>query len=366
MRLYPVYNFASSVSISGAVIRPGSFAIIPGQTRISEVVERAGGLTPLASEMAEITRVTPSLEGPVNERFNINIMQALQGDPHNNFILQNNDQITVVVIPEWKYPIRVSITGEVKRPGSYAMFAGERLSDLIERAGGFTPRAFLRGAVFTRVSVAQEQRRALNRMADQMERDLLQASQNTANTNASTGEVNAQNAEFQRRRQLINSLRDLDIMGRVITKVDTPKNIINTEWDYELQNGDALRIPSTPLTVNIMGAVYSTSSHIYHSNMSINSYISAAGGALKNAHKRMVYLLKADGTSIKLTRNTSMLSSKMWRAPRGYSAKIEPGDTIVVPVKYLDRTGIESVKDTVDIIYKVAVAAGVILRQLDD
>ena len=363
IRLYPVFNFASSVLITGAVINPGVFAILPGHTKVSEIIERAGGLNTLASDLAEITRVTPSLEGPVNERFTINIAQALQGDPQNNLVLQQNDQITVLVIPDWKSQIRVTINGEVRRPGSYAMFAGERLSDLIERAGGFTPRAFLRGAIFTRVSVAREQRHALNRMADQMERDLLQSTQNTSTAVSSTGEATAQRAEFQRRKQLIDSLRTLDIMGRVITKVDSPQNIVNTEWDYELQEGDALTVPRKPLTVNIMGAVYSSSSHVYHSNMSINSYISAAGGALKNAHKRMIYLLKADGTTIKLTRSTSMLSSKMWKAPRGYSAKVEPGDTIVVPVKYLDRTGIESVKDTVDIIYKVAVAAGVILNQ---
>ena len=192
-----------------------------------------------------------------------------------------------------------------------------------------------------------------------MERDLLQSVQNTA-TGAS-GEANAQNAEFQRRRQLINSLREIDIIGRVITKIDSPQNLIGTAWDCQLQDGDTLRIPETPLTVNIMGAVYASSSHIYHPNMGINAYISAAGGALKNAHKRMLYLLKSDGTTIRLTRSTSMLSSKMWKAPRGYSAKIEPGDTIVVPVKYLDRTSLEAVKDTVDIIYKVAVAVGVIL-----
>ena len=99
--------------------------------------------------------------------------------------------------------------------------------------------------------------------------------------------------------------------------------------------------------------------------MSINSYISAAGGALKEAHKRMLYLLKSDGTVIRLTRRTGMLSTP-WKAPKGYSAKIEPGDTIVVPVKYSDRNAIENLKDTVDIIYKVAVAAGVILDQIND
>ncbi|MBQ9419572.1 MAG: SLBB domain-containing protein [Synergistaceae bacterium] len=360
IRLFPIHNLAATARIEGTLLKPGTYAIVPGQTRVADLIQRAGGLKATASDTAEITRVTPSLEGPVNERFTINVAQALQGDPMHNLTLEDNDQITVMIIPEWKQQMRVTIAGEVKRPGVYAMFPGERLSDLLTRAGGFTSKAFLRGAVFTRPSVAEEQKRALNRMADQMERDLLQSMQNspTASTNNTASAIDA---EYQRRIDLIDTLRELDIMGRIITKIDSPQSIVGTPWDYELQSGDILRIPETPLTVNIMGAVYSSSSHIYHPDMGINAYISAAGGALKNAHKRMLYLLKSDGTTIRLTRSTSMLSSKMWKAPKGYSAKIEPGDTIVVPVKYLDRQNMETLKDTIDIIYKVAVAVGVIL-----
>ena len=363
LRLYPVHSFTSTASIGGPVMRPGTFAIVPGHTRVSDLVERAGGLVVTASDIAEITRVRPSLEGPVNERFTINIYQAMQGDPSQNMTLENMDQITVLVIPDWKTQIRVGIGGEVKRPGYYSMFKGEKLSDLIEKAGGFTPKAFLRGAIFTRRSVAAEQRRSLNQMADRMERELLESMQNMASgggaTNNSTG---AFNAEYQRRRQLIDNLRHIDIMGRVITKIDTPKNIKNTHWDYELQNGDVLRVPEVPLTVNVMGAVYTSSTQIYRADMGINGYINAAGGPLKSAHKRMLYLLKSDGTTIKLTRSTAMLTSKQWKAPHGYSPVVEPGDTIVVPVKYLDRQPIENFKDAIDIIYKVAVAVGVIIR----
>ncbi|MDY6433547.1 MAG: SLBB domain-containing protein [Synergistales bacterium] len=358
IRLFPISNLSATARIEGTLLKPGTYAITPGRTTIADLIKRAGGLKPTASDTAEITRVTPSLEGPVNERFTVNIAQALQGDPMNNLTLEDNDQITVLVIPEWKKQISVTIAGEVKKPGVYAMFPGERLSDLLTRAGGFTSKAFLRGAIFTRPSVAEEQKRALNRMADQMERDLLQSMQNTSSTSGST----ALDAEYQRRIDLIDSLRELDIMGRIVTKIDSPQNIIGTAWDYELQDGDVLRIPDTPLTVNIMGAVYASTSYIYHPKMGINAYIAAAGGALKNAHKRLVYLLKSDGTTIRLTRSTSMLSSKMWKAPRGYSAKIEPGDTIVVPVKYLERQNIDNLKDTIDIIYKVAVGVGVILN----
>ena len=362
LRMYPIYNFAATATVNGQVMRGGTFVIVPGHTRVSDIVNRAGGLSVTASDTAELTRVTPSLEGPVNERFTVNIVRAMEGDPQHNLALQQGDTLTVLVIPSWKSQIRVGIAGEVLRPGVYSMFDGDKLSDLIERAGGFTHKAFLRGAIFTRQSVAAEQRESLSQMADNMERELLESMQNTSTSGTTAA---AFNQEYQRRRQLINNLRHLDIMGRVITKVDTPANIKGTQYDYALQNGDYLRIPETPLTVNVMGAVYSSSSQLFNPNMSINGYINAAGGAIKSAHKRMVYLLKSDGTTIKLTRSTSMLSSKQWTAPRGFTAKVEPGDTIVVPVKYMDRQAFDNLRDTIDVIYKVAVAAGVIIRATD-
>ena len=359
IRLYPIFNLASTVLITGPLVRPGMFAIVPGQTRIADIINRAGGLTVTAADTAEITRTTPSLNGPVNERFTVNVFQALEGDPVHNIVLENMDQITVMMIPDWKQQMRVTIMGEVRRPGSYSMFPGEKLSDLIERSGGFTPKAFLRGAVFTRESVAADQRVAINQMADQMEVELLEALQNTA---SSTNNSESLNQEYQRRRQLIDNLRRIDILGRIVTKIDTPANIKGTVWDCELQNGDTLTIPETPLTVNILGAVYSPTTHIYRKDMGINGYISAAGGALKIGHKRMVYIIKSDGTTLRLTRSTAMLSSKQWTAPRGFSAAIEPGDTIVVPVKYTDRMALDSFRNAIEVISRIAISTGVIVN----
>ena len=359
LRMYPIYNFAATATVSGQVMRGGTFVIVPGHTRVADIVNRAGGLAVTASDQAELTRVTPSLDGPVNERFTINIVQAMQGDPQHNLALQQGDTLTVLVIPSWKSQIRVGIAGEVQRPGVYSMFDGDKLSDLIERAGGFTPKAFLRGALFTRRSVAAEQREALRDMADNMERELLESIQ-TRGSSASSS--TASNQDYQRRRQLIDNLRHLDIMGRIVTKIDTPANIRGTQYDYALQDGDYLNIPETPLTVNVMGAVYSPSSQLFNTKMTINGYINAAGGAIKSAHKRMVYLLKSDGSTVRLTRSTAMLSSKQWTAPRGFTAKVEPGDTIVVPVKYSDRQSLENFKDAIDVIYKVGVSAGVIIN----
>jgi hypothetical protein len=96
--------------------------------------------------------------------------------------------------------------------------------------------------------------------------------------------------------------------------------------------------------------------------MGINDYINASGGYLRSAHKRMIYLLKNDGSIVRLTRNTGLLSDKKWTPPKGFSSVIEPGDTIVAPVKYTVRDSFEAFKEVIDVMYKVAIAAGVLIN----
>jgi protein involved in polysaccharide export with SLBB domain len=359
LRLFPVVDIPTIVRIGGPVARPGTYGVIPGVTRISELIAQAGGLLATASNRAELTRITPTLGGPVTRRFEIDLLAALRGELENDLVLELDDYLLVRVIPEWEGQRMVRVIGEVSHPGTYAMVKGERLADLLRRCGGFTSRASVKGAVFTRRRVAAEQRKELNRVADQMERDMLEAERELAATPASQG---AYAEESKRRRQLIENLRSVDVLGRVIVKLDVPEALSGTPWDVELEDGDALRVPQIPSTIEVMGAVYAASSHVYNSRMGIDDYVNAAGGYLRSAHKRMLYLLKSDGTVVRLTRGSNMLSKKKWAAAKGFSAVVEPGDTIVAPVKYSNRQSFEAFKDAVDIIYKVAVAVGVIIK----
>ncbi len=362
LRLFPVLDTPTVVKIGGPVGRPGTYGVIPGVTKISELISQAGGLLVTASNRAELTRITPTPDGPVTRRFEIDLAAALRGNPSDDLTLQLEDYLLVHIIPEWEAQRMVQVTGEVLYPGTYAVIKGERLSDLLRRAGGFTSRASLRGAVFTRRRVAEDQRKELNRVADQMERDLLDSEGELARDSTPSASQGVYAEENKRRRELIAKLRTVDVLGRVVVRVDVPDAIKGTPWDVELEDGDALRIPGIPSTVEVMGAVYTASSHVYNSRMSLNDYVNAAGGYLRSAHKRMLYLLKGDGTVVRLTRNTSMLSSKKWTPPKGFSATVEPGDTIVAPVKYSNRQSFEAFKDAVDIIYKVALSVGVLIK----
>jgi protein involved in polysaccharide export with SLBB domain len=359
LRLFPVIDIPTVVRISGPVGRPGTYGVTPGVTKVSELISQAGGVLVTASDEAELTRVTPTQDGPVTTRIRINLRSALRGEPSDDIPLQLNDYLMVRIIPEWETQRIVSVAGEVMHPGSYAVMKGERISDLIERAGGFTPKASVKDAVFTRRRVAADQRRELNRTADQLERDFIEARSISARDDAGGA---SRNAEYARIRELINRLRDIEILGRVVVRIDVPEAMRGTLWDMELENGDAIRVPEMPSTVEVMGAVYTASSHIYNPRMGINDYVNASGGYLRVAHKRMIYLLKGDGTVVRLTRDTGAFSSKKWTAPKGFSATVEPGDTIVAPVKYSNKESFDSFRDVIDVMYKVAISAGVILR----
>ena len=109
----------TSVTITGEVIKPGTYQLLPGET-LSELLVRAGGLTATAAPT-----VTYALrEGVV----------ILLAEEPSKFKLREGDVIVVT-----KKPSRVSVFGAVKAPQAFELSATQTLSvrDAIVRAGGF-------------------------------------------------------------------------------------------------------------------------------------------------------------------------------------------------------------------------------------
>src|SRR5205823_14950447 len=97
-----------------------------------------------------------------------NLQKAWTGDRAEDPLLKASDE--VVVRTEKRDVRTITLNGQVQRPGVYVIAEGERLSSVLERAGGFTSRASLKGAVFTRASlrkVEQEQLNAFVRVQEQ-------------------------------------------------------------------------------------------------------------------------------------------------------------------------------------------------------
>jgi protein involved in polysaccharide export with SLBB domain len=359
VKVFPVVQDRRIVRISGAVHREGEFGFRRGMT-LRELVSMAGGLKYYAyGKEAELTRVHVTDEGPRTEKIMVDLDRALSDGPEGDIQLKENDYIFVRTVPEWRLYQTVSVTGEVRFPGTYTIKKGERLSSVIERAGGVTDKAYLRGAVFTREAVRKTQQDRIQEMADRLERELVELDAVALAEALSPEDVEVREAAVKRKRAFLEKLRGIRAMGRMAIKVAEPGALKGTPYDIELKEGDSLFIPADPKSVIVMGAVYNQAVFIYSGDNNYEHYIDLAGGYTENADKKNAYIIKADGSAVRVKGGSLAWDgdSNMWK----YERKVETGDTIVVPQKLYKIAWLREIKDITQILYQIAVTAGVLI-----
>lgn len=357
-------NPKNSVFVAGDVTNPGTYQFTENLT-VRDLIFKAGNVLDSAYlDDAEITsiRVIDGKLGNLAHR-NINLRKALAGDAAHNLKLAPNDRLLVKRIADYQTVRTVTLSGQISFPGKYPFRKGEKLSDLIERAGGFTPYAYLRGANFTRTRVRELQQKGLEEMTDRMERDLLSAGAEQISTALSKEEIAAKQVELEQKKRFITLLRQTRATGRMTIRVADAKALRNTEYDFELEDGDALHIPERNSVVNVMGSVMTQGSHLYSDRLDYQDYIDATGGYSHYADTGNVYVLKVDGSARKVSRNFIAWSPSRARwemtAYGGEIRTIEPGDTIVVPEKVDRIAWMREIKDITTIMMNLAVVAGI-------
>ena len=355
IRVFPAVQDKRMVRLSGPVGRDGEYGYTPGMT-ISDLISMAGGLKYYAyTDAAELTRITPAREGPRTEKFIINLKDAIEGDPKHNIALKGDDYLFIRTVPEWELYRTVDIQGEVRFSGVYTIKKGETLSSLIERAGGFSGDAYLKGAVFTRESVKELQQSRLDEAMDRLERQLLSSSARAIGIAFSPEEAAQQETASKQRMALIAKLREAKAKGRINIDLDTLENFRRSPSDITLEQGDTLIIPERPVHVQVIGSVYNQNAFVYNPKTKVSAYLKKAGGLTSDANEKAMYILKVDGTAIsKRASKGSWLSGFM-------SMKLDPGDTIVIPEKVEKIAWLRGVKDITQILYQIAVAAGVLI-----
>lgn len=351
--VFSVVSASHFVRLSGAVHREGSYGIGSGMT-VKDLIAMAGGLQYYAyTNEAELTRVTPTQNGPVTEKVTINIEKAVAGDPKDNLALKNDDFLLIRPIPEWELYRTIKITGNVRFPGTYTILKGETLSSLLERAGGYTEDAYLKGAVFTRESVKELQQKQLDEAIDRFEQDILHRAVGLTEAALSPEEAKQQAEVLGQRKALLAKMRDARAKGRISIKFASIDKLKSTASDLMLEDGDEINIPDTPSQVQVMGSVYNQSAFIYSDQDTVATYIKKAGGLTRDADADELYVLKVDGTAI-----SKRSKSTGW----GFtSARLDPGDTVVVPEKLEQIVWLKEVKDITQILYQIAVTAGVLI-----
>jgi protein involved in polysaccharide export with SLBB domain len=288
-----------TVRIMGEVRQPDIFPFARNIS-LGELIRMAGGLTDAASlsrvEVARrVNNKTADRPGDQVSRvysFPLDGLLSL-GDEASSFILEPFDMVFVRRSPGYREQVIAQVQGEVNFPGSYAITRKtERISDLINRAGGFTDDAYVPGATLIR-RVEHSQRERLERLTtlDTTEFDL----------------------------ETLIEARDQSIGINLERILRNPRGVD----DLILEEGDILRIPQELQTVRLNGALLYPVTARYQGRMGVRGYVSQAGGFANNASKRNVFVVYANG-SVDRTRNYGLF--------RSYPS-VEPGAEIIVPQK---------------------------------
>ncbi len=145
----------ATVNIQGEVMKPGRYPLAQGM-RVSDLIRLGGGFKNSADlEAADLIEYPLQSRGAGNgAHHEVRISAALADAPAENLTLHNGDTLTIRQISGWNdLGASITIRGEVAHPGSYGIRPGERLSSVLARAGGFSPNAYPKGAVFEREDV---------------------------------------------------------------------------------------------------------------------------------------------------------------------------------------------------------------------
>lgn len=285
-----------SISVYGEVARPGSFTYAENTT-LEDIIIQAGGLRESASTVrVDISRrikdskSTKSSE-KIGELFSFSLKDGFVIDGTPGFKLEPYDQVFVRRSPAYQAQTHVGVSGEILYAGTYALTQkAERISDLVQKAGGLTPYAYVKGARLVRQINAEERRRM------QAVLDLARSNENDS-----------------------ISVNKLELGSVYYVGIDLEKALKNpgSNDDIVLREGDNLVIPEYNNTVRISGDVMYPNTVTYEDNKSLSHYIEQAGGYGQRAKKSKVYIVYMNGQVKKADgRNT-----------------IQPGCEIIVPTK---------------------------------
>ncbi|QSV44869.1 SLBB domain-containing protein [Geobacter benzoatilyticus] len=355
------------VAISGQVVNPGEYDYFPRMT-VRDLVTAAGSPKRNAyMESAELTRVTMGEGSAGTARLEINLGKALAGDPAHNLTLEPEDALIVRGIENWLEATDrfVTLKGEVKFPGTYSIAKGEPLSSVIERAGGFTQKAYLKGARFMRKSVQEEQQKRMDEVIARTEQEILRKQGELAAIAASKEELEATRAALDGLQKSLNKLKSARAEGRVVIRLAQLDSFKKSPYDLELMGGDVLEVPQISSVVNVMGQVFNPTSFVHLPGEDVAHYLKDAGGTTRDGEEDDMYIISADG-SVQSRQQSSFGihwsdSQRRWTFGGFMAMVLDPGDTLVVPQKLERIAWMREIKDITTIVSQIALTAGVLV-----
>ena len=278
---------------------------------------------------------------------------VLGGDQTQNLELLPGDVITIFSTADLRVPTSqqtrfVRLEGEFNGSGVYSVRPGETLRQLLVRAGGFTPDAYLYASEFTRESTRRVERQRLQEYADQLEAQVSAAVSGAASRSVSGQDAAAAAASADEARAAVARLRRREPVGRIVLDLKPDSRGTESVPDLALEDGDRFVVPRVPSNVNVEGQVYSANAFVYEPHRRVQDYLRQAGGPDRQADRKRSFVLRADG---------SVFSRQYGNFEH---AQMFPGDTIVVPPVLDRRSVLRTIVDVATIVGQVGFAAAAI------
>ena len=287
-----------TIMVFGEVARPGELPFAENTT-LEDIIIQAGGLRESASTVkVDISRriknnKSTEISSSIGEMFTFALKDGFVIDGEPGFKLKPYDQVYVRRSPSYQPQVNVIVEGEALYNGTYALTTkSERLSDLVQKAGGTTPFAFVRGSKLMRKANEEEMKRMAN-VVEIMQREM-------------GGSTDSLKLEFE-------SIYSVGIDLEMALKYP------GSDADIVLREGDRLIIPELINTVKINGAVMMPNTVSYNSKMDVKDYISQAGGYANGARKSKAFIIYMNG--------------QVAEVKGSGRHQIEPGCEIIVPIK---------------------------------
>src|SRR5882757_1562780 len=279
---------------------------------------------------------------------------VLDHDSAQNLALEPGDVVTIfsqadIKVPQAQRTKFVRLEGEFKGAGIYSVLPGETLRQLVERAGGLTPDAYLFGSNFTRESTRILQQLRLNDYLQNLE---LEIDRSTIAASASVGNVDP--AATAASRSLVARFRTIRATGRVVLNMPQEASEIADLPDIQLEDGDRFVVPSKPSTVNVVGAVYDQNSFLFKNSREVQSYLRLAGGPTKSADGGDSFIIRADGSVVSRHSRNGVFGNNF------ATMRLNAGDTVVIPEKVPRPSGLRNFISYTQIFSSLALGAAAI------
>lgn len=361
-------RYENRIQIKGAVYRPGEYSLSPGETlTVKELIAKADGLVEnVFLSKASLIRQEDDL---TTSYINIQLIEAMQGNPEYNIVLQKEDMLMIFYNQELLDRYTNSIDGEVREPGTFAFSKGKSLYDLLLESGYFTDKAAGKVTVYRQRKDVDYDPTDLQRIFSfELEIDplnpetaatfLLEPMDHVIVKRIPTYEVPqmvtlqgevlypGQYALLNKREPIVNFIRrsggftvDADMSAmRVIRQ----QKIIPIDWSVFMRGadqeemlvlipGDVVQVPTKKQTVTVVGKVMFDTEIVYKKGKSLQYYLKNAGGTSEKAWKRKVYVVHPNGTA-------SVTGSFL--GIRNYPT-VQQGSKIIVPEKP-ERKGVST------------------------